>query len=140
MISRGTGPVAELPSAPVELADIPLYDRTNGMRTTVGEVMASTVTDGWIVTRHGKVLGEFYYGGMHGDSSHLLMSVSKSLIAMVVGALVNGMHVNPDAELTHYVPRTGELRLRGRDGAQPARYAIGDKVFRSISTRWPRCG
>ena len=50
VISRGTGPVAELPSAPVELADIPLYDRTNGMRTTVGEVMASTVTDGWIVT------------------------------------------------------------------------------------------
>ena len=35
------------------------------------------------------MLGEFYYGGMHGDSSHLLMSVSKSLIAMVVGALVS---------------------------------------------------
>ena len=103
-ISRGTGPVAELPSNPVELTDIPLYDRTNGKRTTVGDVMAATVTDGWIVTQHGKVLAEYYYGGMHADSSHLLMSVSKSLIAMVVGALVSNGTVKPDAELTHYVP------------------------------------
>ncbi|MDT5098571.1 MAG: hypothetical protein QOC76_2308, partial [Mycobacterium sp.] len=104
VISRGTGPVAELPSAPVDLVDIPLYDQTNARRTTVGEVMAATDTDGWIVTRHGKVLGEFYYGGMHADSSHILMSVSKSLVAMVLGALVSNGAVNPDAELTYYVP------------------------------------
>lgn len=104
VISRGTGPVAEFPSTPAELSDIPLYDRTNGRRTTVGDVMAATLTDGWMVTQHGKVLGEFYYGGMHADSSHLLMSVSKSLIGMVVGALVSAGTVNPDAELTHYVP------------------------------------
>jgi hypothetical protein len=103
-ISRGTGPVAELPSTPVELVDIPLYDRTNSKRTTVGEVMAATVTDGWMVVRHGKVLAEHYYGGMTADSSHLLMSVSKSLVAMVVGALVSGGTVDPDAELTRYVP------------------------------------
>ena len=33
-------------------------------RTTVGDVMAATATDGWIVTQHGKVLAEHYYGGM----------------------------------------------------------------------------
>ena len=58
-ISRGNGPVAELPSTPVDLTDIPLYDRTNRRRTTVGEVMAATATDGWIVIQHGKVLGEY---------------------------------------------------------------------------------
>ena len=73
-------------------------------RTTVGDVMAATVTDGWMVTQHGKVLTEFYYGGMHADTSHLLMSVSKSLIAMVVGALVSDGTVSPDAEVTLYVP------------------------------------
>lgn len=103
-ISRGTGPVAEFPSAPAELSDIPLYDETNGRRTTVGDVMAATVTDGWMVTQHRKVLGEFYYGGMGADSTHLLMSVSKSLIGMVVGALVSAATLDPDAELTHYVP------------------------------------
>ena len=103
-ISRGTGPVAKLPSTPVDLSDIPLYDRTNRRRTTVGEVMAATATDGWIVTQHGKVLGEYYYGGMEADSSHLLMSVSKSLIAMVAGALASSGALDVDAELTQYVP------------------------------------
>ena len=103
-ISRGTGPVAKLPSTPVDLSDIPLYDRTNRRRTTVGEVMAATATDGWIVIQHGKVLGEYYYGGMEADSSHLLMSVSKSLIAMVAGALASSGALDVDAELTQYVP------------------------------------
>jgi len=108
VISRGSGPVAEFAPAPdgdsSELAEIPLYDRTNGRRTTVGEVMAATVTDGWIVTRRGKLLGEFYYGGMRADTSHLLMSVSKSLVGMVVGALTEDGTVDVDAELTYYVP------------------------------------
>jgi CubicO group peptidase (beta-lactamase class C family) len=104
VISRGAGPVAELPSAAADLADIPLYDQTNARRTTVGEVMAATVTDGWIVTQHGTVLGEFYYGGMNADSSHILMSVSKTLVATVVGALVSNGTVHPDAEVTYYVP------------------------------------
>ncbi len=103
-ISRGNGPVAELPSTPVDLTDIPLYDRTNRRRTTVGDVMAATATDGWIVLQHGKVLGEYYYGGMEADSSHLLMSVSKSLIGMVAGALVSEHGLDVDAELPTYVP------------------------------------
>jgi len=105
VISRGKGPVAELPPAPPgELSDIPLFDSTNGKRTTAGDVMAATATDGWIVTRHGKVIEEHYYGGMSADTSHLLMSVSKSLIAMVVGALVSDGALNVDAQLTTYVP------------------------------------
>ena len=107
VISRGVGPVAVLPAAPSELtglSEIPLYDKTNGRRTTVGDVMAATATDGWIVVHHGKLLAEQYYGGMAADTSHLLMSVSKSLIAMVAGALVSNGALNVDAELTTYVP------------------------------------
>jgi CubicO group peptidase (beta-lactamase class C family) len=104
VISRGTGPVAELPSAPTELSDIALYDNTNGRRTTVGDVMAATATDGWIVTHRGRVLAEQYYGGMSANSSHLLMSVSKSLVAIVTGALVSNGALDVDAQLTSYVP------------------------------------
>jgi CubicO group peptidase (beta-lactamase class C family) len=104
VIARGTGPVAELAAKPTELSDIPLYDKTNGRRTTVGDVMAATATDGWIVTHRGRVLTEQYYGGMTADSSHLLMSVSKSLIAMVAGALVGNGALDVDAQLTSYVP------------------------------------
>ncbi|WNG94724.1 serine hydrolase [Mycobacterium sp. ITM-2016-00318] len=113
VISRGTGPVAEMSQAPTELAGIPLYDRTNGRRTTVGEVMDATITDGWMVTQHGKLLGEHYYGGMTADSPHILMSVSKTLVATVVGALVSSGAVNPDAPVTHYVPALAESGYAG---------------------------
>jgi CubicO group peptidase (beta-lactamase class C family) len=103
-ISRGSGPVADLRSAPAELSDVPLYDRTNRKGTTVGDVMAATVTHGWIVTQHGKVLAEHYYGGMDKDTQHLLMSVSKSLIGMVAGALFSDGVRNVEAEVTSFVP------------------------------------
>ena len=106
VISRGVGPVAELLAATdhAGLSEIPLYDSTNGRRTTVGDVMAATATDGWIVSHQGRLLTEQYYGGMTADTSHLLMSVSKSLIGMVAGNLVSNGALDVDAELTHYVP------------------------------------
>src|SRR5215213_2038257 len=113
VISRGTGPVADLPAQPSELSDIPLYDKTNGRRTTVGGVMAATATDGWIVTHRGKVLTEHYYGGMTADTSHLLMSVSKSLIAMVAGALASDGVLDVEAELTTYVPALADSGYAG---------------------------
>jgi CubicO group peptidase (beta-lactamase class C family) len=113
VISRGTGRVAELASAPAELSDIAVFDRTNGRRTTVGDVMAATATDGWIVTQHGRVLEEHYYGGMVEDTSHLLMSVSKSLIATVAGALVDDGVLSVDAELTTYVPALADSGYAG---------------------------
>jgi len=114
IISRGAHPVAHLPSTPTALSDLPMFDRVNSRRTTVGEVMATTATDGWIVTRHGKVLAEQYYGGMHADTSHLLMSVSKSLVGMVVGALHTDGVLDVDSQLTTYVPA---LAGSGYDGA-----------------------
>ncbi|WP_102143011.1 serine hydrolase domain-containing protein [Mycobacterium hubeiense] len=104
VISRGHGPIAELTSTPTALSDIPLHDHTNDRRTTVGDVMASTATDGWIVVQHGKVLAEQYHGGMLPGTSHLLMSVSKSLVGMVAGALITSGALDPDAQLSRYVP------------------------------------
>ena len=113
VISRATGPVADLPSTPEALSDIPLYDRTNGKRTTVGDVMAATATDGWIVTQHGKVLDEHYYGGMVADTPHLLMSVSKSIVGMVAGALASDGVLDVDAQLTTYVPALADSGYTG---------------------------
>ena len=115
-ISRGDGPVAELPevgSGSSGIPDIALYDRTNDKRRTVGDVMAATATDGWIVAHHGKVLEEQYYGGMTADSSHILMSVSKTLVATVVGALTRDIGLDVNAQLTHYIPALAESGYAG---------------------------
>lgn len=97
-ISRGTGPVAELPTAAAEIAGIPVHD------STVGEVMATTATDGWIVVHRGTVLAQQYYGAMAADTRHLLMSVSKTLVASVAGALSGRGALEVDLPVTSYVP------------------------------------
>ncbi len=112
-ISRGTGPVAEFAEAPGELVEIPFFDAQHEKNRTVGDVMASTATDGWIVTQHGKVLEEHYYSGMLPDTSHLLMSVSKSLVGTVAGALVGAGTIDVDAEITSYVPQLAQSGYAG---------------------------
>ena len=108
---------------------------TNRKRTTVGDVMAATVTDGWIVTQHGKVLARALLRAACDKPTprHLLMSVSKSLIGMVAGALVSNGALDVDAGLTQLRARTGQLRIRRCDGAPPARHAFGHHVFRGLS-------
>jgi CubicO group peptidase (beta-lactamase class C family) len=75
--------------------------------------VATTATDGWIVTQDGNVLAEEYYGGMLADTSHLLMSVSKSLVATVIGALHGEGLLDVDALLTAYVPALGNSGYAG---------------------------
>lgn len=104
VISRGAGPVAHLQTTPSSIGEIPFIRNDDGTPTTVGDVMATTATDGWAVSQHGVVLAEQYFGGMTADTSHLLMSVSKSLVAAVVGALQGAGALDVEAPVTTYVP------------------------------------
>jgi hypothetical protein len=112
-ISRGTGPVAELPSWLSAVGGLAV-PQPDGSSLTVAETMAATDTDGWMVCHHGRVVAEHYPHGMDPDTRHLLMSVSKSLVGTVAGALVAGGALDPLRPLTAYVP---ELRSSGYEGA-----------------------
>jgi len=102
-ISRGTGPAAALPAAPAPLADVPVTS-TNGAARTVGAVMGATATDAWTVAYRGSVVAEEYLDGMGAETRHLLFSVSKSLVAAVVGALHAAGAIELDAPVTRFVP------------------------------------
>jgi CubicO group peptidase (beta-lactamase class C family) len=115
VISRGSGPVAALPGPAggrAGAADLPvsLWD---GTRLTVGAVMAATDTDGWLVVHQGSVLAEDYPQGMTPDTRHLLMSVSKSLIGTVVGALAADGTLEVSAPVSAYVPALAETGYAG---------------------------
>jgi CubicO group peptidase (beta-lactamase class C family) len=112
-ISRGSGSVAELPSAPTELDGIPISDPLDGSPRTVADVMAASDTDGWIVTHRGRVLAEHYAGDMTPHTVHLLMSVSKSLVGTVTGALVDAGVLDPETELSHYAPALADSGYAG---------------------------
>ncbi|OBA76951.1 hydrolase [Mycobacterium sp. 1554424.7] len=111
-ISRGTGPAAALPAAPAPLADIPVTN-ANGGASTVGAVMAATATDGWAVAYRASLVAEEYLGGMRAETRHLLFSVSKSLVAAVVGALHEAGAIELDAPVTTFVPALANCGYEG---------------------------
>jgi len=113
VISRGTGPMPQLPPRFSAVGDLAV-PQPDGSILTVAETMAATNTDGWMVCRHGRVIAEHYPHGMDSDTRHLLMSVSKSLVGVVAGALVAGGVLDPLRPLTAYVP---DLETSGYSGA-----------------------
>ncbi|WP_396878871.1 serine hydrolase domain-containing protein [Mycobacterium sp. SMC-2] len=112
VISRGTGPAAALPAAPAPLAEIPVT-RVHGRATTVGAVMAATVTDGWAVAYRGSLVAEEYLDHLRADSRHLLFSVSKSLVGAIVGALHGAGAIELDAPVTAFVPELANCGYAG---------------------------
>lgn len=113
VISRGTEPVAALPAASAPMADVQVTI-TDGSATTVGAVMATTATDGWAVAHRGTMVAEEYVDGLDAQTRHLLFSVSKSLVAAVVGVLHAAGAIEIDAPVTAFVP---DLSTCGYAGA-----------------------
>jgi CubicO group peptidase (beta-lactamase class C family) len=111
-ISRGSGPDAALPAASAPIAEIRVA-RTDGVATTVGAVMASTATDGWAVAHRGSMVAEEYLDGFGAQTRHLLFSVSKSMVAAVIGALHGAGAIELDAPVTAYVPALANCGYAG---------------------------
>jgi CubicO group peptidase (beta-lactamase class C family) len=113
VISRGSGPAAPLQRRIEPVAELPCRDQ-DGNQSTVGEIMAATNTDGWMVVHGDRILAEQYAETMEPATLHLLMSVSKSIVGILVGALVGEGVLNIEEEVTAYVP---ELARSGYGGA-----------------------
>jgi CubicO group peptidase (beta-lactamase class C family) len=102
VVSRGTGPVFPLVSAPRDLSAIPLERVASGR--TLEEFLEATYTDGFLVLKDGLVLCERYFNGMRPDSRHLLQSVSKSLCGVLAGELAESGGLDLEATVVTYVP------------------------------------
>jgi CubicO group peptidase (beta-lactamase class C family) len=112
-VSRGTGRVVDFPIALTPLAEVAVPVLA-GPPTTVGAVLASSYTDGFMVIHDGTVVAEDYPAGMAPDALHALLSVTKSLVGSVAAVLVDRGLLDPAAPLTAYVP---ELAVSGYSGA-----------------------
>jgi CubicO group peptidase (beta-lactamase class C family) len=113
LISRGSEAAAALHRRITQLTDLGCQD-ADGESTTVGAIMKATETDGWMVVHDGRILTEHYAGAMEPATLHLLMSVSKSIVGILVGALVAEGAINVEEQVTTYVP---ELAQSGYLGA-----------------------
>jgi hypothetical protein len=112
VISRRAGPAAALPAASAPIAETRVTS-TDGVTTTVGAVMATTATDGWAVAYRGSMVAEEYLDGLGAQTRHLLFSVSKSLVAAVVGALHGAGAIELDVPVTAYIPALANCGYAG---------------------------
>jgi len=111
-ISRGLEPAAPLLRRIESFDHLPCLT-ADGVPTTVGATIATTDTDGWMVVQGGHVLAEHYAGAMEPATLHLLMSVSKSIVGILAGALIDQGLLNVNEQITTYVPELERTGYRG---------------------------
>ena len=111
-ISRGSERAVPLPRHITRLVDLTCRD-ADGESTTVGAIMKATETDGWMVVHDGELVAEQYAGAMEPDTLHLLMSVSKSIVGILVGALAGQGLLSVEEQITTYVPELEHSGYRG---------------------------
>ena len=100
-------------SASPVLDDITVY-RLAEETSTFAEVMAETWTDAVVVLHDGQIVFERYFSGMTQETPHLLMSVTKSVVGCIAGILVEQGLLDPDNQVSAYVP---EIIGSGYEGA-----------------------
>src|SRR5580700_9981546 len=114
-VARGNGPARVLPAsaAGLDLLGIAVT-RADGSAGTVGDVLADTYTDAYVVLQDGELVTEWYGALGAPDRTHALMSVSKSVVGCVAAVLIDRGQLDADRLVTSYVP---ELTAGGYAGA-----------------------
>jgi CubicO group peptidase (beta-lactamase class C family) len=100
-VARGDGPVHELPYDLRDLGSVPVP--FEGSTTSFAASLEQTYTDGVCIVHDGRVVFEHYVDGMHPSDTHVLMSVSKSLTATLIGVLAGERVLDPGAGVTAYI-------------------------------------
>ena len=135
-IPRGDGPVWRLPRAERDVMGAVVH--AGGRPVSFARFLENTYTDGLLVLHRGRVVTERYFTGMTPDTTHLLMSVSKSVTSAVCGALVERGLLRPGGPGDGARARAGRHVVRGLHRPAPAGHARGDAVRRGL--REPRRG
>ena len=111
-IARGDGPVLPLPADPQPVGEVETV-RSDRTRTSVDAVLDDTFTDGVVVVQDGRLVYERYLGQTSADTTHLLMSISKSVVSCVAGNLVARGVLAPEQLVTEHIPEMLSSGYRG---------------------------
>jgi CubicO group peptidase (beta-lactamase class C family) len=87
--------------------------KADGVVYGMDELLRATDTDGLVIVRDGKIIYEFYDNDMRPDTPHIFMSVSKSVLGMLVGALVERNALDLEDQVTRWIPEIGASAYAG---------------------------
>jgi hypothetical protein len=110
-LSRGSEPLRPFSESIKDVSGI-TYAGSGGEWRTVQQMLDETYTDAFLVTKNGMLIAEEYRNGMGADSHHLLNSVSKSFLGMLVGILVAEGKLDPNEKLVTYIPEFSETAFQ----------------------------
>jgi CubicO group peptidase (beta-lactamase class C family) len=110
-------PSADIANDPRHIRELPFEERSLDVRIDPdsGEAMGleafllETDTDGLAIVHRGKLLFERYANGMTHETPHILMSVSKSML----GLLVEQLRLDTRCEVADIVPEVRDTAYRG---------------------------
>ena len=104
-IPNASGDVWQLDSRPSDLCSLSIEH--DGVSYPIDTLLDITDTDGIAILHRGKVIFERYANGMTANTPHILMSVSKSMTALVAGILLEKGVLDPKQSVVSIIP---ELR------------------------------
>ena len=102
-IWHGAGPVWELPRVGQDISGIAFTDHA-GKASTLGAFLDNHQTDGICVLHRGHIIMEHYRNDLRAHRPHILMSVSKSITALVIGNLVDRGLLDTAEGIMHLIP------------------------------------
>ncbi len=79
------------------------FETTSGERV-LGDYLETTQTDALVAVKGDRIALEWLAPGIRDDEPHLMFSVTKSITALLCGALVGDGKIDVDAPVTDYVP------------------------------------
>lgn len=110
-IANDPGAVRALPAAPVDLSGVRVPNGTAAL--PFDQFLTQTDTDALVVLHHGRLVYEHYANGMTDQTPHILMSVSKSVLALLAGILAGRGVLDPEALVTDHVPEVAGTAYAG---------------------------
>jgi len=96
-----------LPVAPVDLSGLRVGTRS------FDAFLGDTDTDAIVILHRGRLVFERYANGMAAHTPHILMSVSKSMLGLLVGILAARGVLDPDGLVTAAVPEVRDTAYAG---------------------------
>lgn len=101
-IANVPGDIWELVSEPRDFHSFRFEHR--GHPYSLDQFLDKTDTDGLVILHRGKIILERYGNGMTADTPHILMSISKSLTAIVAGILIAQGKLDPEQKVVSIIP------------------------------------
>lgn len=110
-IANAPASVRELPPQPGDLGRVQV-EESDGRKISFDAFLERSHTDGIVVLHKGRMIFERYANGMSVETPHILMSVSKSMLGLLAGTLVQRGEVDLDRPVGDLVPEVARTAYR----------------------------